>query len=61
MKHELNSSVERHMFANQKVWGSILGQGVVFYFSFTNLHEFLHRNYKVKQELKTRGVHEKWS
>ena len=32
MKHKLNSSVERHMLANQKVWGLILGQGVIFYF-----------------------------
>ena len=25
---QYNSSVERHMLANQKVWGSILSQGV---------------------------------
>ena len=28
IKHKFNSSVERHMLANQKVWGSILSQGV---------------------------------
>ena len=28
IKHEYNSSVERHMLANQKVWGLILSQGV---------------------------------
>ena len=28
IKHKYNSSVERHMLANQKVWGSILSQGV---------------------------------
>ena len=27
IKHEYNSSVERHMLGNQKVWGSILSQG----------------------------------
>ena len=34
IKQEYNSSVERHyMLANQKVWGSILSQGVpLFYF-----------------------------
>ena len=38
MKHKLNSSVERHMLANQKVWGSILGQGVINFLLF--LYEF---------------------
>ena len=28
IKQEYNSSVERHMLANQKVWVSILSQGV---------------------------------
>ena len=28
IKHEYNSSVERHMLANQKVWVSIVNQGV---------------------------------
>ena len=28
IKHEYNSSVERHVLANQKFWGSILSQGV---------------------------------
>ena len=28
IKHEYKSSVERHMLADQKVWGSILSQGV---------------------------------
>ena len=30
IKQEYNSSVERHMLANQKVWGSILSQGMPF-------------------------------
>ena len=32
IKQEYNSSVERHMLANQKVWGSILSQGMPFLF-----------------------------
>ena len=28
IKQEYKSSVETHMFANQKVWGSILSQGM---------------------------------
>ena len=61
MKHEYNSSVERHVLANQKVRGSRLGQGSKFLYSCTNLHEFSHRNHEGKHEFKTREVHEKWS
>ena len=32
IKQEYNSSVERHMLANQKVWGSIPSQGMPFLF-----------------------------
>ena len=32
IKQEYNSSVERHMFANQKVWGPIPSQGMPFLF-----------------------------
>ena len=42
IKQQYNSSVERHMLANQKVWGSIPSQGmrflscpVLIYTSFT--------------------------
>ena len=37
MKHEYNSSVERHVLANQKIRGSRLGQGSTF---FVFLYEF---------------------
>ena len=37
MKHKYNSSVERHVLANQKVRGSILVQGTAF---FEFLYEF---------------------
>ena len=37
MKHELTSSVERHMLVHQKVWDSILGQGSLF---FVFIYEF---------------------
>ena len=43
LKHEYTSSVERHMPANWKDWGSILGQGGTFFYSCTNVHVFLHR------------------
>ena len=58
IKHKYISSVEKYMLANQEVRGSILSQFLLF---CANLHEFLHRNYKGKHELKTREVHEKWS
>ena len=32
IKQEYNSSVERHMLANQKVWGSIPRHGRPFFF-----------------------------
>ena len=32
IKQEYNSSVERHMLADQKVWGSIPSQGMPFLF-----------------------------
>ena len=32
IKQEYNSSVVRHVLANQKVWGSILSQGMPFLF-----------------------------
>ena len=32
IEHKNNSSVERHMPANQKVWGSILSQGVPLFY-----------------------------
>ena len=32
IKQEYNSSVERHMLANQNVWGSISSQGMLFLF-----------------------------
>ena len=52
------------MLSNQKVWGSILSQAVSYFIlllSYTNFHEFLHRNYKGQHEFKTREVHEKLS
>ena len=58
IKHKYTSSVEKYMLANQKVRGSILCQFLLF---CANLHEFLHRNYKVKHKFKTREVHEKCS
>ena len=49
------------MLANQKVRGSILGQGSIF---FLYLYEFTGvstENNKGKHEFKTQEVHEKWS
>ena len=60
--HKCNSSVAKHMLANQKVGGSILSQGEhSFLWSCMHLHEFLQRNDKGKHEFKTREAHEKWS
>ena len=50
MKHEYSSSVERCMLTNQKVRGSILGQGSTF---FVFLYEFT-RVFTQKLEGKTR-------
>ena len=58
IKQEYNSSVERHMLANQKVWDSKPSQGMPFLFCPVLV---LHRNYKGKHVLKTREVHEKCS
>ena len=38
IKQEYNSLVERHMLANQKVWGSIIGQGMPFLFCYVLIY-----------------------
>ena len=40
IKQEYNSSVERHMLANQKVWVQYRVRECLFFLSSTNLHEF---------------------
>ena len=50
MKHEYTSSVERYLLANQKVRGSILGQGCTL---FAFLYEFT-RVFTQKLQGKTR-------
>ena len=37
-KHDCNSSVERHMLANQKVWGLILSQVVPRFCCLVQIH-----------------------
>ena len=52
IKQEHNSSVERHMLANQKVWGSIPSQRMPFLFSpvliYTGFTQKLQRKTQVK-------------
>ena len=59
IKHDYNSSVERHILANQEVWGSILTQGVPLFCCPVLIDRSFHRNYKEKHEFKTWEVHKK--
>ena len=53
-KHRFDSLVEKHLLAVQKVWGSILRQGRIFFVkSDANIHKFLYRIQQVKHESKT--------
>ena len=63
IKQEYNSSVERHMLANQTVWGSILIQGVPLFCCPVLIDTSFYTEiiYKEKHEFKTREVHEKCS
>ena len=60
IKQEYNSSVERHMLANQKVWGSILSQGMTFLFCpvliYTNFTKELQGKTGVKNTGGTREM-----
>ena len=58
MKHEYSSSVERHMQANLKVWGSKLRQGSIFSFQ-VRIYTSFYTEIKGKTRVQnTRGTRE---
>ena len=61
IKQEHNSSVERHMLANQKVWGSIPSHGRPFLFCPVLIDKSFTDITKGKHELKKWEVHKKCS
>ena len=61
IKQEYNSSVERHLLANQKVWGSIQSQGMPFLFCPVLIYTSFTQKLLEKTRVKTRKVHDKCS
>ena len=60
IKQEYNSSVERHMLVNQKVWGSIPSQGMPFLFCPVLIYTSFTQKIQGKTRVKnTEAVHEK--
>ena len=56
IKQEYNSSVERHMLANQKVWGSIPSQGMPILFCPVLIYMSFTPKLQVKTQFKNPGV-----
>ena len=55
IKQEYNSSVGRHMLTNQKVWVSILSQGMSFLFCCVLIYMSFTQNLQGKTQVKNTG------
>ena len=55
IKQEFNSSVERHMLANLKVWGSIQSQGTPFLFCLVLIYMSFTQKLRGKTQVKNTG------
>ena len=55
IKQEYNSSVERHVLANQKVWGSIPSQGMPFLFCPVLIYTSFTQKLQGKTRVKNMG------
>ena len=55
IKQEYNSSVERHMLANQKVWGSVQCQGRPFLFCLLLIYMSFTQKLQGKTRVKNTG------